>query len=324
EDSEADQIAELKIIQFLFHHQWQRLRRHAHEKGVLLFGDMPIYISFDSADAWAHPEILRIDKDGQPDAVAGVPPDYFSEEGQLWGNPLYDWDYHAKGDFRWWVARLRHTAKQMDLVRIDHFRGFEAFWAVPSSATSAKEGAWEPGPGDAIFDAIREALGDLPIIAEDLGEITPAVDALRARQRIPGMRVLQFEAGEDDFDLSDIEAESVCYTGTHDNDTTVGWFRGAPGDTRTVEEIKSMQTAVLRHTGGTPESIHLDLIRLAFSSRARIAIAQMQDYLGLDSEARMNRPGTTGNNWRWRLQPEQLSPQLQSQIHEMVKSSGRC
>lgn len=323
EDTEADRIAEIKTIQFLFHHQWDRLRTHAEARGVLLFGDMPIYIAFDSADAWAHPEILRVDRDGHPDPVAGVPPDYFSEEGQLWGNPLYDWNFHARNGFRWWVDRLRHTAELVHLVRIDHFRGFEACWAVPAGASSARAGAWEPGPGDALFDAMRQALGELPIIAEDLGEITPAVDALRKRQRIPGMKVLQFLAGDPDFRAADIEEECVCYTGTHDNDTVVGWFQGGPGDTRTPRQIRAMQKAVLSHTGGSAETIHLDLTRLAFESRARIAIAQMQDFLGLGSDSRLNTPGTTVNNWRWRLRRDQFDDELRRLIRTLVTASDR-
>jgi 4-alpha-glucanotransferase len=320
----ADQIAEIKIIQFLFYRQWQQLRAYASGKGVSLFGDMPIYIAHDSADAWAHPELLRMDVDGRPEKVAGVPPDYFSEDGQMWGNPLYDWDYHAAQGYAWWIERLRHTQTLVDLVRIDHFRGFEAYWAIPASARSARSGSWEMGPGDAIFEAMRMALGKLPIIAEDLGEITAAVDELRDRQHIPGMKVLQFLAGETGFDLSEIGQRCVCYTGTHDNDTVLGWFHGGPGDVRDAEQIRSSQAAVMGHTKGHAENIHHDLVRLAFSSEARIAIAMMQDYLGLGSEARMNTPGTSRNNWRWRLTSEHLTADAVEQIRKLVTLSGRA
>ncbi|MEL7447841.1 MAG: 4-alpha-glucanotransferase, partial [Pseudomonadota bacterium] len=194
------EIDAIKTGQFLLHHQWQALRDYAAEQNVLLFGDMPIYLAFDSADAWANPEILQLDAERRPTSVAGVPPDYFSEDGQLWGNPLYDWEQHARGGYAWWIQRLRHSMAMMDMVRIDHFRGFEAYWSVPADASSAKAGKWVPGPADGLFKAISSTLGDIPIIAEDLGEITPEVDALRERYRIPGMHVLQFEAGEADFD----------------------------------------------------------------------------------------------------------------------------
>ncbi len=324
EESAHAQIADIKVIQFLFFEQWARLRAYANERGVRLFGDMPICIAHDSADAWAHREILRIDRDGRPDAVAGVPPDYFSEDGQLWGNPLYDWDAHAASGYRWWVERLKASAELADMVRIDHFRGFEAYWSVPADSDTAKNGAWEPGPGDAIFDAMRESLGNLPIVAEDLGVITPEVDGLRERHKIPGMVVLQFDVADDDFDLEAIAEYSVCYTGTHDNDTTVGWFRGSPGDIRSKSEIRKTQEAALAITGGTAETIHLDLIRLAFSSKARLAIAPLQDFLGLGSEARFNIPGTSRNNWRWRVQESQLSPDLRQHVARLVEASGRA
>ena len=324
ENSAHAQIADIKVIQFLFFEQWGRFRQYANDKGIYLFGDMPICIALDSADAWAHPEILRIDRDGRPDSVAGVPPDYFSEDGQLWGNPLYDWQAHAHSNYRWWVERLSASAKLADMVRIDHFRGFEAYWSVPAESETAKTGAWEPGPGDAIFDAMREALGNLPIVAENLGVITPAVEDLRRRHNIPGMVVLQFDVADDDFDLLAVAPDNVCYTGTHDNDTTVGWFKGSPGDIRSDLEIKETRQAALQVTGGTPETIHLDMIRAAFSTDARLAIAPLQDYLGLGSEARFNVPGMSSNNWRWRLQEGELSREVKGRVATMVEESGRA
>ncbi len=323
ERQEADRIKAIKIIQYLFFRQWWALRDYAHENGVVLFGDMPICIALDSSDAWANREILRIDEDGRPDYVAGVPPDYFSADGQLWGNPLYDWAQHAADDYAWWVDRLRATAELADLVRIDHFRGFEAYWAVPADADTARSGAWEPGPGDAIFDAMRDALGNLPIVAEDLGVITTEVTALRDRHQIPGMHVLQFDVCDPNFSLSDVSENSVCYSGTHDNDTTAGWFRGSPDDIRSAADIEADQAAALRVTGGTPETMHHDLIRAAFSTAACIAIAPLQDFLGLGSEARINTPGTSGGNWRWRVIDEQLTPEICDNIASLVTASER-
>ena len=324
ETNEAANVETIKIIQFLFHYQWQRFREYAHANGVTLFGDMPIYIALDSSDAWASREFLRIDTDGRPDNVAGVPPDYFSEDGQLWGNPLYDWEQHAAEGYRWWINRLRASAELADIVRIDHFRGFEAYWSVPADSATARAGAWEPGPGDAIFDAMQAALGALPIVAEDLGVITPAVERLRDRHHLPGMRVLQFEVSDPEFLLSDVGQNSVCYTGTHDNDTSIGWFHGSPDDIRSAEEIERTQRAILRVTGGTVETIHEDLIKAAFSTDAQLAIAPMQDYLGLGSEARLNIPGTSGGNWRWRVQGTQLSPEVCDNVADMVRASGRA
>ncbi len=323
ESTAAAQIESIKIIQFLFHYQWQQLQDYAHQRGINLFGDMPIYISLDSSDAWANPEILRMDRDGRPDFVAGVPPDYFSEDGQLWGNPLYAWDTHAANGYRWWIDRLRASADLVDIVRIDHFRGFEAYWSVPANSETARTGSWEPGPGGNIFEAMQNALGYLPIVAEDLGVITAEVDALRDRYQIPGMRVLQFAVCDEGFEISDVDENSVCYTGTHDNDTTIGWFLGSPEDIRSEEEIRATQKAVLRITGGTPETIHNDLIRAAFSTDAKLAIAPMQDYLGLGSEARINTPGTSSNNWRWRIRESQLTDDLYAQVAAMVAKSGR-
>ncbi len=323
EEEARQQIVGIKVLQFIFHHQWQALRSYAAEMGVRLFGDMPIYIALDSADAWVHPEILCIDRDGHLDYVAGVPPDYFSADGQLWGNPLYDWEHHVASGFTWWTERLRNSISLTDLVRFDHFRGFAAFWSVPAQSKTAREGRWEAGPGDAIFEAMRNTLGDLPIVAEDLGVITPAVESLRDRYQIPGMKVLQFEVTETDFDVADIGENCVCYTGTHDNDTTVGWFHGSPNDTRTDKDIVKTQEIVLELTNGRPETIHNDLIKLAFGSKAKVAIAPLQDYLGLGSEARLNTPGTSGHNWRWRLLAGQLTPELCESVGEMTSSCGR-
>lgn len=314
----------IKFTQFLFNHQWRHLGQYAKEHGIYLFGDMPMYLALDSADAWAHPEMLLLDTSGRPSRVAGVPPDYFSADGQLWGNPLYDWAYHERTGYRWWIERMRHASQQTSLVRVDHFRGFESFWSVPFGAQTARGGSWQPGPGDALFAAMERALGRLPIVAEDLGVITPEVDALRLRHGIPGMKVLQFEVSDPDFDLDDIDRNCVCYTGTHDNDTTLGWFHGGRDDARSAQEVLATRTNALRLTGGTAQTMHLDMIRLAFSSQAALAIAPMQDYLGLGSEARLNIPGTTRNNWRWRLRPEDLLPGLPERVAELIDGAGRA
>ncbi len=323
ERDHAETIASVKLVQFLFHRQWQALRAYAGEKGVVLFGDMPIYVALDSADAWARPELLQLERGGLPTQVAGVPPDYFSEDGQLWGNPLYDWSHHDATAYRWWVSRLRHCMQMMDLVRIDHFRGFEAYWSVPAAAETARDGAWIKGPGDKLFDAMRQALGTLPIVAEDLGVITDEVNELRRRQGFPGMKVLQFLIAEPDFDPGEIGEDCVCYTGTHDNDTVMGWFSGGPGDVRSSEEIQANQDAVLKRTGGSAQTVHLDLIRMALESAAATAVVPMQDYLGLGSEARMNIPGTASGNWCWRLEPDLLSEELIQTAAAMAAAAGR-
>jgi len=322
-ESNREAIEQIKIIQFLFDQQWQALKRYANEKGVFLFGDMPIYIALDSADAWAHPEILLIDKDGKPSHISGVPPDYFSADGQLWGNPLYDWKFHESNGYQWWIERMQHAANLSDLVRIDHFRGFESFWSVQFGAETAREGEWLPGPRDALFESMQAALGSLPIVAEDLGVITPEVDGLRHRHELPGMKVLQFEVGDPSFSLDDIEYNCVCYTGTHDNDTTLGWFLGGDEDTRSEQEIIENQENALKVTGGTRETIHLDMIRLAFNSPARLAIAPMQDFLGLGSKFRLNIPGTTLNNWRWCATEDQLSPEFCKSVAKLVEETSR-
>ena len=318
------ELETIKSLQFLFFEQWRAFKAHANDRGIRLMGDLPIYVALDSADAWAHRELLSVDDAGNPTALAGVPPDYFSADGQLWGNPLYRWDRHAEDGFAWWVSRFRHLTALVDLIRVDHFRGFEGYWAVPAGAANARNGQWHAGPGAALFDTLSERLGELPIVAEDLGIITPDVEALRDRYGFPGMKVLQFLAGEDDFDPGAIPENRVCYTGTHDNDTTIGWFEGGPGDTRTPEEIQRTQTNVLRVTGGTPRSIHVDFTRLAFSTPARLAIVPMQDFLGLGSAARLNVPGTTANNWRWRMTDAQVSPELHASVAELVATTGRC
>ena len=292
-------------------------------RGIRLFGDIPIYIALDSSDAWSERGLLKTDQWGKPKAVAGVPPDYFSEDGQLWGNPLYDWDSQRRNNFRWWKERLSHAARRYDMVRIDHFRGFDSYWSIPAEDTTARNGEWLPGPGDDFLEAIQEDLESLTIIAEDLGIITDSVTALRKRHGLPGMRVLQFELFDPNCALEDIPEDCVVYTGTHDNDTTVGWLSGTSRDKAARKEAKKLRKTALKLTHGSPETLHLDIIRLAFSARARVAIVPVQDFLGLGSEARLNVPGTTDANWRWRLTKDQLDPEVRSDIRQLVEQSSR-
>lgn len=319
----AGELETIRLVQYFFDRQWRVMRQRAARVGLQIMGDLPIYIALDSADAWARPDLLRLDPDGHPTHVAGVPPDYFSEDGQLWGNPLYDWARHEAEGFAWWIERLRHTMACCDLVRIDHFRGFEAYWAVPGGDDTARNGAWEPGPRHALFDALSGALGELPIVAEDLGVITPEVDALRRHYGMPGMKVLQFELASNGFDAQSIPADCACYTGTHDNDTTRGWFLGTGADTRSEPERQATRDNALRFTQGHADTIHDDAWRLALETDACLAVVPMQDLLGLGSEARMNVPGVTGGNWRWRMQPGALGKHRRLDIRAMIRAASR-
>ncbi|MBZ5637219.1 MAG: 4-alpha-glucanotransferase [Acidobacteriia bacterium] len=289
----ADEIAYQEFLQFLFFRQWHRIKSEANRRGIQVMGDLPIYVAHDSADVWANPRFFDLGPDGLPVSVAGVPPDYFSETGQLWGNPLYRWDRLAEDGYAWWVERMRSNLRLADLIRLDHFRAFAAYWAIPAEEPTAVKGRWIPGPGRALFDAIGSALGKLPMVAEDLGLITPDVHELRLALGLPGMRVLQFA-----FDGSDNEhlparnpEDSVVYTGTHDNDTTRGWFDSLDEGLRRV---------VVECVGTREGSIEWDMIRAAYGSAARLAVIPMQDVLGLGTEARMNTPGRPEDNWTWR------------------------
>ncbi|MFK8015663.1 MAG: 4-alpha-glucanotransferase [Gammaproteobacteria bacterium] len=309
-----------KIVQFLFFEQWQALRQYAARKGVKLMGDAPIYVAMDSADTWSRPDLFQLNDRSRPTAVGGVPPDYFSADGQLWGNPLYDWPSHVDNGFDWWIARVRHCAMLTDLVRIDHFRGFESYWSIPPDESTARNGQWIEAPGYQLFDALSRAFESLPIIAEDLGVITDEVNALRQHYALPGMAVLQFLLDEEHFHPDHIAEDRVCYTGTHDNDTTVSWFAG---DAEGAANNDPLRQRVLALTGGDADNVHIDLIRMAFNSRARYAIAPMQDFLGLPTYARFNTPGTTNGNWRWRLTTDQIDQALVEQVSQLVRDSGR-
>ncbi|KAB8141306.1 4-alpha-glucanotransferase [Chloroflexia bacterium SDU3-3] len=307
------------FMQFLFFQQWGQLKSYANERGIQIIGDIPIFVAYDSADVWGNREIFALDEQGEPTVVAGVPPDYFSATGQRWGNPLYRWDVLEKRGFDWWVSRFRAMLNMVDIIRLDHFRGFAAYWEVPASEETAINGRWVPGPGARLFEAIKAELGSLPIIAEDLGVITPDVEELRDQFEFPGMKVLHFAFGDDDpenaYQPHNYPTRCVVYTGTHDNDTTLGWWQ-AMGDT----ERARVQTYLARDG----HDICWDMVRLAFASVAEIAVVPLQDVLGLGSEARMNTPGQPGGNWGWRYQPEQLGGWGESRLHDMTKLYGRA
>jgi 4-alpha-glucanotransferase len=328
-ENHAIEISHHKFSQYLFFKQWIQLARYANAKGVRIIGDLPIFVAHDSADVWAHPELFHLDEEGNPTKVAGVPPDYFSETGQLWGNPLYRWDVMKKNDYQWWVERIRATLSMVDIVRLDHFRGFEKYWAVPGGETTAVNGKWEQGPGAKLFNAIKVALGDLPIIAENLGYITPQVEKLRNDFDFPGMRILQFAFGTDEqadeFKPYNFTPNTVVYTGTHDNDTTIGWFtsEGTGDSTRTEEEVREEREFVLKYLGTDGREIHWDFIRLALSSVADTAIVPLQDVLGCGSEARMNVPARESGNWGWRFRAQDLTPQIRARLAELTEIYGR-
>jgi 4-alpha-glucanotransferase len=311
-ESHAAEIERHRREQYVFFRQWHRLREYARSRGVALIGDAPIFVAHDSADVWAHRELFCLDARGQPTVVAGVPPDYFSADGQRWGNPLYDWKALEASGFRWWRERIRVQLELFDRLRLDHFRGFEAYWEIPADAATAARGAWRPGPGAALFEALRRDLGALPFIAEDLGVITPAVTALRHTLGVPGITVLQFAfdgGAKNPYLPHHHRTDTLVCTGTHDNDTTVGWYAGLGPATR---------ARVDDYLGEPRAAMPWPLIRAAFASVAQLAIVPMQDFLGLDSRHRMNTPGTTKGNWRWVMAGDALTPALAARIRHLV------
>jgi 4-alpha-glucanotransferase len=313
-----DRVGFHQFSQFAFYRQWSRLRDYAHERGIRIVGDIPFYMAFDSADVWANPKNFALDDTThEPRLMAGVPPDYFSKTGQLWGNPVYDWKHIEQDGFGWWIRRFRRLAQLVDIVRIDHFRGFQAFWQVPRGETTAVNGEWVECPGHAFFHALEHELGHLPVWAEDLGLVTPAVEKLRDDFEFPGMKVLQFafdDSGADNPYLPfNFARNCVCYTGTHDNDTTIGWWKSLDA---------ARQQRVLAFVGdGTP--LHWAMIRAALSSVANIAVIPLQDLLGLDSDARMNVPGRTQGNWSWRCAEDALTGDLTAQLRLLTSTYGR-
>lgn len=314
----ADDIEYHNFIQFLFFKQWGDVKRYANENGIKIIGDIPIFVAADSSDAWANPEIFLFDEERKPVKVAGVPPDYFSATGQLWGNPLYNWQKLKETNYSWWVERVRANLSTCDIIRIDHFRGFEAYWAVPYGDDTAINGQWEPGPGIDLFNAIKSQLGELPIIAEDLGLMTQGVIDLREATGFPGMKILgfAFDSGEENDYLPHTYTKNcVVYTGTHDNDTLIGWFQKAK------EEDRQFARDYLNSR--SDDEIHWDAIRGAWSSVANMAISPVQDFLGLGSEARINTPGVAAGNWQWRLKHGVLTDELAERIAKLTKVYSR-
>jgi 4-alpha-glucanotransferase len=320
----ADEMGYVRFQQWRFASDWRALRAYAHERGVALIGDIPIFVAHDSADVWEHRELFRLDAAGEPTLVAGVPPDYFSESGQRWGNPLYRWKRLRAGGYAWWINRFRSALATFDAIRLDHFIAFQRYWEIPVAETTAVRGRWMKGPGTHFFRAVRNALGELPLIAEDLGAVTPAVRALRDRFGLPGIKILQFAFGTDpnarDFLPHNYPRRSVAYTGTHDNDTVVGWFHDPGSGTRTPEQTERERRAVLRYLGSERDSsdIHWKMIRTVMASVANVVILPAQDLLGLGTEGRMNRPGTQPGNWAWRLSGDALVPALAARLREMT------
>jgi 4-alpha-glucanotransferase len=319
----ADEVNCQKYWQFLFYRQWDDLRQYCRARGVRIVGDIPIYVALNSADVWAHPEQFLLDENRQAKAVSGVPPDYFSETGQLWGNPIYNWREMERSGFHWWIERFRGTFRLFDIVRVDHFRGFQAYWEIPAGEKTAVNGKWVNAPGEKLFHAVSFELGALDIIAENLGVITPEVEALRKKFHLPGMAILQFAFGIEGNAASyrphNLERDLIAYTGTHDNDTIMGWWNSCGGDsTRSEEDVRQEKEFTLNYLGPGDEPMNWRCIRAIAGSVARVAVAPMQDVLGLGNEARMNRPGTATGNWRWRLLPGEFAPELQERLHNLA------
>ncbi|MEL6930568.1 MAG: 4-alpha-glucanotransferase [Cyanobacteria bacterium J06600_6] len=317
----ADEIFFHKFVQYQFFCQWQNLKQYANDKGIKLFGDIPIYVAHDSVDVWAHSEIFRLDKEtGEAALMAGVPPDYFSATGQLWGNPVYNWEELARTGFKWWIRRVEAILEYVDIIRIDHFRGFQAYWAVPQGEDTAMNGTWLEAPGDEFFELLKKQLGILPIVAEDLGVITPEVEALRDKFNFPGMKILQFAFDDDRANgflpFNYTNRNCVVYTGTHDNNTTVGWFE---------ERSPEAQANVTDYLGSVGEDgIHWAMIRLALSSVGNTAILPFQDILGLGTNAKMNTPSQPTGNWSWRCRAEAFNDELSGRMKYLTYLYGRA
>ncbi|GAC1401929.1 MAG: 4-alpha-glucanotransferase [Pyrinomonadaceae bacterium] len=323
-----EQIEAQKFYQFLFFKQWTALKDYCHARDIKIIGDIPIFIAYDSADVWTNRQLFKLNSDGTPRVVAGVPPDYYSQTGQLWGNPLYDWEQMKRAGFTWWIERIRATLDVVDIIRLDHFRGFAACWEVPGEDTTAERGLWVETPGSELFTTLKNALGSLPLLAEDLGVITPDVEALRDDFNFPGMRILQFAFGGDpqNRDLPHNYARNcVVYTGTHDNDTTVGWFesQAGAGSTRDAKQIAREHNFCIKYLDSNGTEIHWDFIRAIVSSVADTALIPLQDVLGLGTFARMNLPASESGNWNWRFQAKDLTAEIGARLKELTEIYGR-
>jgi 4-alpha-glucanotransferase len=317
-----------KFVQFLFYRQWSQLKQYCNENGISIIGDMPFYVNTDSDTVWSNPELFELDENYEPRFISGVPPDYFSDTGQLWGNPIYNWNALRQAGYSWWIERFRSLMSKVDIIRIDHFRGFETYWQIPAGQNTAVTGEWQQGPGMELFEEIQGKLGVLPIIAEDLGMITPEVIALRDKLEFPGMRVLQFAFSDNSKDNPhkpfNYPVNCVAYTGTHDNDTATGWFTGDNNQTtRSQSEIVEERNRALKYTGTDGRNINIDFMRLCLSSVANTAIIPMQDILGLDNDARMNVPGRAQGNWGWRFTSDQLTAGHKQVLRELTTVYGR-
>ena len=319
----AGEMGYQRFVQYKFEEQWKALKAYANARGIRIVGDIPIYVAFDSADTWASPELFQLDGERRPTGVAGVPPDGFSATGQLWGNPLYDWDAHRASGYRWWIARLAASYERYDVVRIDHFRGFDEYYWVPAGAPDASEGRWKKGPGKELFDALRDALGQRPVIAEDLGYLTDTVRRLVADCGFPGMKVLEFafdsrdSSSARDYLPHNYPEHCVVYTGTHDNETVAGWYGSI---------LPEERAAVCRYLHRAPDAVeplHWDFVCTAMASVGRWCIIPLQDYLGLDNRARINHPSTLGGNWRWRVEVGALTDELAARIRAVTETYGR-
>lgn len=324
------QIKAYKYWQFEFFQQWKRLKSYCVQKKIRFMGDMPIYVANDSADVWAHRDLFHLDDDGRATVVSGVPPDYFSATGQLWGNPIYRWDLLAATGYKWWIERFRASFALFDIVRLDHFRGFEAYWEVPATEATAAHGRWVKGPGEDFLQALQDAFGPLPIVAENLGVITPAVEKLRQQFGLPGMAILQFAFGNDpqgpSFRPHNYSRDLVAYTGGHDNDTTVGWWNssGAGDSIRLPEDVRREHEFASAYLNLKDDSeINWVMIRAVLASIADMAVVPLQDVLGLGSSARMNLPGTISGNWKWRYLPGALNGELSARLRSLVKLYDR-
>ena len=324
-----DEIECNKFIQFEFERQWCDLKAHCGRNDIRIMGDVPIYVALDSADVWAHRELFELDEDGKPRMVAGVPPDYFSATGQLWGNPIYRWAEHGRTGYAWWIARFRRALEMLDMIRLDHFRGFEAYYEIPAGDTTAVNGAWVKGPGSSLFQALRQALGELPIVAENLGVITPPVEALREEFGFPGMAILQFAFGNDpqapNFKPHNYPHHVCAYTGTHDNDTVVGWWTSKPGagSIRTQADVDKELAYACRYLNTDGSEINWVMIRTLLASVADTALMPLQDVLGVGSEGRMNLPGSSSGNWRWRFQDNSLTPEIAARLKSLADTYER-
>lgn len=323
-----DAIQAEKFFQFLFFRQWHSVKERAGALGIKIIGDIPIFVALDSADVWSDQDKFKLDRNGSPKVVAGVPPDYFSKTGQLWGNPIYDWDAMKRDGFRWWIDRMRATLAMVDVVRVDHFRGFAASWEVPGGDETAENGRWVDVPGKQLFAALRTELGEMPVIAEDLGVITPDVEKLRDGFGFPGMRILQFAFGgdADNHDLPhNYERNCVAYTGTHDNDTTVGWWlsEAGEGSTRNTHEIDREREYALEYLKSDGSEIQWDFIRGVWASVAHTVVAPVQDLLGIGTEGRMNLPASSAGNWQWRLVKDSITPEIADRLRRLTATYGR-